>query len=376
MGMSRRSMGLFIAGFVLLAGCDFLGFTGDDSPPAAWFPVLSDSLYGDRAEGRLHVTAVHFLSKTVGFAGGQWQRSGPDEGFVAYTEDGGSSWDFRPVDDPTTAYFDATNVHDLAFADRETGIVTNRTIEYTTDGGRTWMHLHVGSETLTNSVLEVRLRPNSQVGWAGGPNGAIARTEDGGRTWTFFDTGHPDERFGSISFAGKAVWLSAGTLLVSSRDEGRTWTEHPLPLVKEAEAAKQAGAVRLGVVAFANAECGWAAGDLRRIVRTCDGGKTWRRQTVPSGAVHDAITDLDALNRQRALAVTSHGSVLRTDDGGETWRELSPAQDEQGSYRAVQMLSAEVAYAVTGGGRLMKTVTGGCPARNVDLSTCTGPHRR
>lgn len=70
---------------------------------------------------------------------------------------------------------------------------------------------------------------------------------------------------------------------------------------------------------LANADTGWMVGELGRIFRTTDGGKTWHRQAAGTARPFLAISCLDD---KRAWIAGKEGIVYVTADGGESWKEL------------------------------------------------------
>jgi photosystem II stability/assembly factor-like uncharacterized protein len=64
----------------------------------------------------------------------------------------------------------------------------------------------------------------------------------------------------------------------------------------------------------------WASGSGGTVLRTTDGGATWRADTVP-GATGLELRDVQAFGADEALVLTagSPGRVYRTTDGGRTW---------------------------------------------------------
>ncbi|WNQ11279.1 hypothetical protein MJA45_27390 [Paenibacillus aurantius] len=76
------------------------------------------------------------------------------------------------------------------------------------------------------------------------------------------------------------------------------------------QAAGEVTAVRL-----ADPQSGWTAGN-GWIAHTADGGQHWESQYTGDGKV----TQLFALNGQKAWAVTDKGQLLATTDGGASWK--------------------------------------------------------
>lgn len=72
----------------------------------------------------------------------------------------------------------------------------------------------------------------------------------------------------------------------------------------------------LNTILFISEQVGWVAGNQGTILKTADGGFAWQHQQT--GTQADLYT-LEFLNGQTGWAGGSHGTVLRTSDGGETW---------------------------------------------------------
>lgn len=63
---------------------------------------------------------------------------------------------------------------------------------------------------------------------------------------------------------------------------------------------------------------GWVVGDLGRVFKTTDGGKTWERQQVSGRWPFLGISCLDG---KQAWISSTNGRVFKTADGGATWSE-------------------------------------------------------
>ncbi|HEX7957290.1 MAG TPA: YCF48-related protein, partial [Pyrinomonadaceae bacterium] len=124
----------------------------------------------------------------------------------------------------------------------------------------------------------------------------------------------------SINFSdGKHGLALTPAMFMETDDGGLTWTERAY---QESQA--------LYSFAFVNRATGWAVGTERDaggyrpvIMRTDDGGKVWRRQTVDVAARPNARTARTLLgvsfcNSDYGWAVGSE-LILHTADGGETW---------------------------------------------------------
>ncbi len=70
---------------------------------------------------------------------------------------------------------------------------------------------------------------------------------------------------------------------------------------------------------------GTAVGNDGTILRTTDGGTTWKQQT--SGTTED-LYDVSFTDSDNGTAVGSDGTILRTTDGGTTWTRQTSGTTE------------------------------------------------
>src|SRR5688500_1626237 len=181
----------------------------------------------------------------------------------------------------------------------------------------------------TTALLQAVSAVNDRVVWVSGHAGTYARTTDGGATWIPGRVPGADTlQFRDVHAIGAdTAWLmSAGT------------------------------------------------GELSRIFRTSDGGRSWMQQHLnrePDG-FFDCMAFWDA--RRGVVfgdAVRGQHFVLLTSDGGEHWERASPdrlpaAAPGEGSFAAsgtcVATVGRQTAFVGTGnapGARVLKTVDGG-----------------
>ena len=101
-----------------------------------------------------------------------------------------------------------------------------------------------------------------------------------------------------------------------SQDGGNSWKK-----------AKTGTDSPINDVSMANAQKGWAVGQLGLLLRTEDGGLTWTPQDNPKlGNNH--LFSIQALDENRAWAVGDWGTRIYTGDGGKTWQDHSLTIDE------------------------------------------------
>ncbi|MFD9335501.1 WD40/YVTN/BNR-like repeat-containing protein [Streptomyces sp. NPDC060028] len=112
----------------------------------------------------------------------------------------------------------------------------------------------------------------------------------------------------------------------------------------------------------------WVAGSKGTVLRTVDGGRSWR-DVSPPGAVAESLElrDIEAFDSRRAVALSigegEASRVLRTEDGGATWTEAFRNPDPRAFYDCLTFFDSRHGLAmsdpVDGGFRLLATADGG-----------------
>lgn len=96
---------------------------------------------------------------------------------------------------------------------------------------------------------------------------------------------------------------------------------------------------------FADAANGWAVGEAGTILRTTDGGASWRRQVSPST---QDLRHVAVVSSQVAWAAAANGELLLTEDGGASWQARAIASG--GGISALGARSARQAWVNAGYG--------------------------
>lgn len=132
-----------------------------------------------------------------------------------------------------------------------------------------------------------------------------------------YGCGGNDDNPSSQIVAGWAIgFRTDGTAAIfHTANGGASWTEQGNPELWQGMNGNDISAV--------DAWTAWAAlGDEANnegmILQTTDGGATWKSQTLPD-SVNDSVKGIKGLSRAVAWAVTLGGTVMRTLDGGKTW---------------------------------------------------------
>ncbi|MFQ5665076.1 MAG: YCF48-related protein [Candidatus Binatia bacterium] len=198
----------------------------------------------------------------------------------------------------------------------------------TADGGFTWSRADSGTDRALYRVRFV----DAQTGWVSGQDGVILHTVDGGQTWQRQHTGTTVYLFSEYFLDRNHGWaVGDKSIYLETRDGGATWSLHKITTAAErALSPEQAIASQDPVlydVQFLDARTGWVVGEFGKIFHTSDGGHIWseQEQSLLGTEVVD-ILDLPTLfglhfvDRQTGIAAGLDGRIVRTEDGGASWR--------------------------------------------------------
>lgn len=193
------------------------------------------------------------------------------------------------------------------------------------DGARLRARASCGAVTATSNAALLTVTPVTAA--AVGP--CFGATANSGWCW---QAPSPSGRsYQSITTADANTAWAIGDLgvVVKTTDGGTTW-RRVRRFDTEGGFFTSISAVSTSVV--------WAAGQAGRIMRSTDGGTTWNFQT--SGTT-DLLFRIDAVDANVAWTVGPNG-VLRTIDAGTTWTLRSPPPFLQ----AIEAIDANTAFAV------------------------------
>lgn len=245
-------------------------------------------------------TAVHFIDKNIGWVVGE-------DGVIRKTTNSGRKWLRQTLN--------ARILQDVFFVNLQVGWVVgvNGVIAKTIDGGESWENQLSGTTGYFESVFFF----DADTGWAVGRYPANMKTIDGGKTWLPMQT--QDWDFLSVFFvnAEKGWAVGFGQSIAVSMNGGNNWAlQTPMP--------SRLGSSR-GIF-FIDEKQGWIVGndptnrESGRVIATVDSGQTWRAQFV---IPNTALWGIDFIDRENGWVVGEKGVMLKTTDGGQTWRQVT-----------------------------------------------------
>jgi photosystem II stability/assembly factor-like uncharacterized protein len=256
-------------------------------------------------------------------------------GDLARTTDGGASW--RQLRVSTTA-----DLLDASFTTADAGYVLDQRggLFRTANGGQSWQTLDPGAGSAASVLaLEGDVVLLSRPG--------VKRQVGNGR---FEQVSGRALRGGieRLDRAGAGVVAFGRTRAALSTDAGETWRSVPLPTRKS---GRRRVAIPVVDVDFVAPRQGFVLDELFRIWATRNGGRTW---TELAGIGTDRARSLvmtDALNGfvtvQQFAGDPTGAYVVRTSDGGRSWRPQRVSSGGFPGSEAVVAADATRAFAVT-----------------------------
>ncbi len=296
--------GCYEVALTAFADCRQNGFRSTSTVPVCIDPAWSPHPTPPPTPEGQNITGIHFVTPDLGWVIAR--------NSIWKTADGGQTWEqqFYPLTLPPVVRV-LNSIHML---DDQTGIIGcghfNSSsgnlpgILLTRDGGQTWEER---GENLY-FILNVLLTADGHA-FATRQYTTLDYSSDGGETWVRRHT--PGLTLSRFQYMGNnTIYASAYTglppnhtpVFAKSFDAGLTWQTFP-----------SAG----GIGYFLNLDEGWSHGGPGELLHTTDGGHTWQTYHFGENKTINRIFFADA---QNGWAVGSAGLILHTTDGGANWR--------------------------------------------------------
>ena len=134
-------------------------------------------------------------------------------------------------------------------------------------------------------------------------------------------------------------------------------------------------------VSAVSARVAWASGTRGTVLRTLDGGSTWRADTVPGAAALD-FRDIEAFDARRAYALSigngSASRIYKTVDGGRRWALQFTNRDTTAFFDCLAFWDADHGMAVSDPvrGRFVVLVTSNGGRTWMPLDSAAAPEAR
>ncbi len=268
--------------------------------------------------------------------------TGVQTGFIARTDDGGTTWvqdTVLPTDIQQNSLLSA-----VRFAGNEGWVVgDNGIILHTGDAGSTWENQSTGLADTAIRLTDIYLY-DADTAWITGDAGLVLKTTDGGAHWVKKTTPTLNRLY-AVSFVdSQHGWaVGNGNAVLVTIDGGDSWS----PQV--------AGSFDYKDVTFFNQTHGWAAGKEGTVIKTVNGGVTWS-SPLPTGII-SGLTAVCFANDSTGWAAGEEGTIIYTTDGGLSWdQQFSDTQDP---LFALFFLDENVGWAAGFDGTIRFTSSGG-----------------
>jgi photosystem II stability/assembly factor-like uncharacterized protein len=278
---------------------------------------------------------VFFLNEQEGWVAGHE--------LIAHTIDGGKSW--------VRQYPGDTGIHgtiaSIFFIDPKTGwVLADGGVYRSVDGGVKWEQSVLpradypsmgapGSGGFAPNMIEDQgdiYFTDKKNGWAVVGFGLIFHTKDGGKAWV--NQRHADPlKYGlnRVSFIDSRKGCAIGSSIFCTDDGGATWLERlGVPPGSWKRFNDYWRAIEPHALSFADKFVGFTVGEDGQIMKTDDGGKTWKMISRKDECGRNVFF----IDKKTGwfLDIGDDTFICRTDDGGYTRRKQEVGINVRGIY--------------------------------------------
>ncbi len=121
-------------------------------------------------------------------------------------------------------------------------------------------------------------------------------------------------------------------------------------------------------VYFMNKNTGWACGNLGTIIKTTDGGESWK--VIPTNTTKP-ILKVRSYNGKTVIASGYDGLLLRSTDGGETFKQIDAGLGSKDDLWGLEMVNDTLGWAC-GANKFIKTTDDGVSWQLINTPGYTG----
>lgn len=316
-----------------------------------------------------NLQTLEIFSATAGIVAG----GGAGKCDIYYTKDG-STWTKGTAPTFPAGVYTRTDIRSLYMLDANTAIAggwgssaagLQPTIFIkTTDGGAIWTYL---AQSAANKTYEYAY----DIGFKDANNGIAAggatktsnflRTTDGGLNWVPLNTPCAFVINRLFVFGDNIIAVTTSSVLLKSTNFGTSW-----------ELLTPISNTTLTKIFAVNNNVIYVAGQKGVILKTTDGGNTWKTSFQVTNNVCVNINSIYFVDQNLGFTANSYGVIAKTTDGGTTWtaskKDTTAATVTNSAvvftsstvgYVAGQMSSSiDAIYKTTDGGTTWKSTTG------------------
>lgn len=207
--------------------------------------------------------------------------------------------------------------------------------------------------------------PTKGRGYGVGINGKIIKINTFKDSLTLLST-NADCNFYDICFTTPSEgWVvGSGNTLFHTLDKGNVW---------QAVSISLPGVYSFPSVSFSDPDNGWIAGNNAGsgpvVLHSENRGKDWIIKNLQSDS---KINDIWFVSNKTGLVAGTKGLMLRTDDGGNTWKNVNPDTASLKSLNRIFFINETTGWVTGDSGLILKTNNGGI-SWEVQNTTATWP---
>jgi photosystem II stability/assembly factor-like uncharacterized protein len=234
----------------------------------------------------------------------------------------------------------------------------------TIDAGASWANYALESlPSFTAAAFT-----DAAAGWVVGRRGLIWMTRDGGKTWGQQEAGVRRDLVAVKALSRALCFASGEGVIVKTDDGGNTWRrvyQEPPPTPEELEKPKneRRRSVTFSDVFFFDERRGWAVGTDGWIMYSGSAGEYWDRLST---GVDRALNSVWFVSPSRGFLACDDGQIYATDNGGKRWVVRAAAGGGE-PLRSLFFLDEAYGWAVGDGGTIMRTRDGGASWKEMRL---------